>query len=174
MAGNEEIKNMQLELSEEDTQKDKFLTFRIGSEEYAIEIRYVNEIFGIQNITTVPNIKPYIKGIINLRGMIVPVIDIRTRFLMDTIDYDDRTCIIVVNYNDIPIGLIVDEVSEVLNLSEEMVAPPPQTNKGSHSRYIQGIGKYNEQVKIILNIKKLLYDEERATSDSKERKNRKD
>ena len=172
MTTNEELKKISIELSDdEDTQKDKFLTFKIGKEDYAIEIKFVNEIFGIQNITKVPNVRDYIKGIINLRGMIVPVIDIRNRFKLEQVEYDDRTCIIVVNYNGLPIGLIVDEVSEVLNLAENQIAPPPQTNKGTHSRFIQGIGKDGEDVKIILNIRKLLYDEDKSLIDNKERKN---
>ena len=171
METNQDLKQIPLDVyDDEDTQKDKFLTFKIGKEDYAIEIRYVNEIFGILNITAIPNIKEYIKGIINLRGMIVPVIDVRHRFKMPEIDYNDRTCIIVVNHNELPIGLIVDEVSEVVNLTEDMIAPPPQTNKGSHSRFIQGIGRDGDEVKILLNIRKLLYDDDKTQLEGKDKK----
>ena len=119
---------------DEDTQKDKYLSFKIGNEEYAIEIKYVIEIIGIQKITSVPNIKKFIKGIINLRGNIIPVIDVRMRFKMDTIDYDDRTCIVVIDADNVSIGLIVDEVLEVLNIDESRISPPPQTNKGAQSK----------------------------------------
>ncbi len=144
---------------DEDTQKDKYLTFRIADEDYAIEIKYVIEIIGIQKITRVPNIKEYIKGIINLRGIIIPVVEVRRRFNLQDIEYDDRTCIIVVKVNNISIGLIVDEVAEVMDIPESDRAPSPPTNKGSHSRFIQSIGKVGNQVKILLDIYKLLYEE---------------
>ena len=151
--------NAALDADEEDTQKDKYLTFRLGSEEYGIEIKYIIEIIGIQKITAVPNIKSYIKGIINLRGIINPVVDVRMRFNLAPREYDDRTCIIVVELNNISLGLIVDEVSEVINIPPDKISPPPQTNKGSQSHFLQGIAKVGEQVKIILNIDRLLYDE---------------
>ncbi len=143
---------------EEDTQKDKYLTFRISNEDYAIEIRHVTEIIGIQRITEVPDTPHYVRGIINLRGKVIPVIDVRTRFNLPGKEYGDRTCIIVVNLNDSATGLIVDEVSEVLSILEKNIDPPPTTNKGAKSRYINGIGKINDQVKIILNIDHILND----------------
>ena len=142
----------------DNTMLDRYLTFNLGSEQYAFEIKYVTEIIGIQNITPVPNIKSYIKGIINLRGIIYPVVCVRSRFNLSTIPYDDRTCIIVVNVNQNGIGLIVDEVAEVVKIEPETISPPPQTNKGSQSRYIKGIGKIGDKVDIILDINKLLYD----------------
>ncbi len=160
MATYEEIDEINASLQEdEDTQKDKYLTFRIADEDYAIEIRYVNEIIGIQKATSVPMLKSYIKGIINLRGIIVPVIEVRNRFRMESIEYNERTCIVVITVGNVSVGLIVDEVEEVMNIPEGAISPPPQTNKGSHSRYIQGIGRVGEVVKIILDIQKLLYDE---------------
>ena len=144
---------------EEDTLKDRYLTFHTGKQTYAVEIRYVTEIIGIQKITKVPNIKKYIKGIINLRGSIVPIIDIRTRFNMPEIDYNERTCIIVVNINDTEVGLIVDEVSEVINIPEDIQSSPPETNKGTESRFISGVSKISETIVIILDIYRLLYDE---------------
>lgn len=153
----DEINEMLLE-EDEDTQKDKYLTFHIDNEEHAIEIKYVNEIISIQKITAVPNVKKFIKGIINLRGNIIPVVGVRKRFNLEEIDFDEKTCIIVTNHNENAVGLIVDEVAEVLSIPEDAVAPAPQTKKGSHSRFIQGIGKVGDEVKIILNIEKLLYD----------------
>ncbi len=160
MANNQEMPDIDDIFEEdEDTQKDKYLTFRIADEDYAIEIKYIIEIIGIQNITRVPNVKSYIKGIINLRGIIVPVVEVRKRFGLSLAEYDDRTCIIVVDVNNISIGLIVDEVAEVVTISENERSPSPSTNKGSHSRFIQAIGKVGDQVKIILDIYKLLYEE---------------
>jgi purine-binding chemotaxis protein CheW len=150
--------NSMLYDEDEDTQADRYLAFKITTETYAVEIKYVIEIVGIQKITEVPNIKPFIKGIINLRGNIIPVVDVRKRFGLAIIDYNDRTCIIVVSINNTSVGLIVDEVQEVLNIPEEQISQPPQTNKGSQSRFIQGIGKIGDQVKILLNINSLLYD----------------
>lgn len=143
----------------ENTMLDRYLTFKLGLEQYAFEIQYVTEIIGIQNITPVPNIKQYVKGIINLRGIIYPVVCVRNRFHLPEVPYNDRTCIIVVNVNENGIGLIVDEVAEVLKILPNQISAPPQTNKGSQSRFIKGIGKLGDQIKIVLDINKLLYDD---------------
>jgi len=90
---------------EEDTQKGKYLTFIIGKEVYGIEIKYVMEIIGMQQITEVPELPEYIKGIINLRGKIIPVLDVRLRFKKEPMEYNDRTCIIVVDIKDVSVGL---------------------------------------------------------------------
>lgn len=147
-------------LDDEDTQKDKYLTFKIAKEDYGIEIRYVLEIIGMQKITEVPDMPNYIKGVINLRGKIIPVIDVRLRFHLPEKAYGDRTCIIVVDINGKVVGLIVDEVSEVLMIPSENLEEAPSTTKGSKSRYIKGIGKVGELVKIILDVEKLLLKEE--------------
>lgn len=160
MAELEENVDLLEDYLDDDTQKDRFLSFRIANEDYGIEIKYIIEIIGIQKITKVPNINEYIKGIINLRGNIIPVVDVRTRFGLREIEYNDRTCIIVVRLSNTSIGLIVDEVQEVVNITEENIAPPPATNKGSHSKFIQGIGKVGKNVKILLSINRLLYEDE--------------
>ncbi len=145
---------------DEDTQKDRYLTFRIASEEYGVEIRHITEIVGVQKITEVPDTESYLKGVINLRGKIIPVMDVRLRFGMAAIDYGDRTCIIVVDVNGTSIGLIVDEVLEVVNIPALNVSEPPRTSKGSSSRYIQGMGKIGASVKILLNIEQLVNEED--------------
>lgn len=162
MAAVEENLDLMEEFLDEDTQKDRFLSFKIDKEEYAIEIKHIIEIIGMQRITKVPNIKHYIKGIINLRGNIIPVIEVRARFGLQPIPYNDRTCIIVVKLGSSAIGLIVDEVQEVVNMPEDSISTPPQTNKGTHSRFISGIGKVGKTIKIVLGINKLLYDDEEA------------
>lgn len=144
---------------EEDTQKGKYLTFSLGIESYGIEILYVTEIVGIQPITEVPELPEYIKGIINLRGKIIPVMDVRLRFKKAAVDYNDRTCIIVVDMKDISIGMIVDTVAEVLSIPEQEIVPPPDINKGGR-KYIKGIGKTGSDVTLILDCEKLLDDEE--------------
>ena len=145
---------------DEDTQKDKFLTFHVGNEDYGIDIRFVTEIIGIQKITEIPDMPAFIKGVINLRGQVIPVMDVRTRFNLESRDYDDRTCIMVVNVNQTSIGLVVDTVSEVIDIPESQIEPPPRTGKGTESRYIKGMGKVEEEVKILLDVNKLLFDDE--------------
>jgi purine-binding chemotaxis protein CheW len=108
----------------------------------------------------VPELPDYIRGIINLRGKIIPVMDVRLRFKKPLREYNDRTCIIVVDIRDISIGLIIDSVSEVLSIPEGDIVPPPEVNKGHNNRYIKGIGKVGGDVKIILDCDKLLNDEE--------------
>lgn len=147
------------ELSE-DTQKGRFLTFSVGKESYGIEIKYVKEIIGIQEITEVPELPNYVKGIINLRGKIIPVMDVRLRFKKEPREYNDRTCIIVIDVEEISIGLIVDNVSEVLTIEEENIVPPPDLKTGFHNRYVKGIGKVGNEVKLLLDCQKVLNDDE--------------
>lgn len=143
----------------EDTQENKFLTFRVGKEDYGIEIRYVTEIVGIQKITEVPDMPDYVKGVINLRGNVIPVVDVRLMFRMQPFDYDDRTCVIVVTIAESPIGLVVDTVKEVVSILPDRISPAPQMNKGKMGRYVNGIGRMDEEVVILLAIDKLLADE---------------
>lgn len=145
---------------EEDTQKGKYLTFLLGKEAYAIEIKFVTEIIGIQPITEVPELPVYVKGIINLRGKIIPVMDVRLRFKKKPVDYNDRTCVIVIEVENISVGLIVDNVSEVLSISDENIVPPPEMNRGSENKYIKAIGKVENDVKLILDCEKLMSDKE--------------
>lgn len=144
---------------DEDTQKGKFLTFHLANEDYGIEIRYVTEIIGIQKITEVPDMPEFVKGVINLRGKVIPVMDVRMRFLLPPREYNDRTCIVVVNVNGTAVGLVVDEVSEVADIPENQIEPPPRASRTSSSRYIQGMGKIGQDVKILLDVNHLLYDE---------------
>jgi len=147
---------------DEDTQKDKYLTFHLAGEDYGIEIRYVTEIIGIQKITDVPDMPPFIRGVINLRGKVIPVMDVRTRFRLPARDYDERTCIIVVDISNCAIGLVVDQVNEVADIPEAQVEPPPKTGKGTSSRFIKGMGKMGDEVKILLDVGMILLDEEKA------------
>ncbi len=140
----------------EDTQKGKYLTFSLGDEFYGIEIKYVTEIIGIQYITEIPEFPEYIKGIINLRGNIIPIIDVRLRFRKNQRDYDDRTCIIVVDIKDISAGLVVDRVSEVMSIEEKDISEPPNFSKSYKNKFIKEIGKVGSEVKLILNCEKLL------------------
>ncbi len=155
---NEEMNSL-MEDQEEDTQKGKFLTFYLGNECYGIDIIYVTEIIGIQPITIVPELPHYIKGIINLRGKIIPVMDARLKFSKEPKDYNDRTCIIVIDIAQLSIGIIVDEVAEVLNISDNNIVPPPNLNSGGR-KYIKSVGKSEEKITLILDGDKLLDENE--------------
>lgn len=154
-----EIGNEQL-AGQEDTQHGRYLTFNLGEEVFGLEIRYVTEIIGMQPITKIPEVPDYIKGIINLRGKIIPVIDMRLKFGKESIDYDDRTCIVVIDTQEMVVGLIVDKVSEVMTIDDQDVVPPPSERTGIRNRYIQGIGKIEGNVKLLLDCKKLFDEEE--------------
>lgn len=146
-------------LEEEDTQKDKFLTFKLEEETYGIEIKYVMEIISIQPISKVPELPEYVKGIINLRGKIIPVMDVRIKFKKEQKNYNDRTCIIIVEINELSVGLIIDTVAEVISIPEsEIVAPPEFTV--NRNKYIYGIGKTGNEVKLLIDCNKLINEEE--------------
>jgi len=147
-------------IQEEDTQKGKFLTFALGQEFYGIEIRFVTEIIGIQPITVVPEVPEYVRGIINLRGKIIPVVDVRLKFHKPAVPYNDRTCIIVIEVKNLSVGLIVDNVAEVLAIPEEGIVPPPDAKTGFSNRYIKGIGKVDHDVKLLLDCEKMLTEDE--------------
>lgn len=147
---------------EEDTQKDKFLTFKLGNESYGIEIKHVTEIIGVQPITEVPELPNYIRGIINLRGKIIPVMDVRLRFKKQFREYDDRTCVVVVEAMDNSIGLIVDSVSEVLSIPDTEIVAPPEVGRKTN-KFIKSIGKTGSDVKLILDCEKLLSKDDMAS-----------
>lgn len=144
---------------QEDTMKDKFLTFAVDDEEYGIEIRDITEIIRIQKITDIPDVPHYIKGVINLRGKVIPVIDIRKRFNIHERTYNDRTCIVVITTNGTDVGMIVDTVSDVVDIPENELEPAPRVKKSKTCRFIKALGKIGDAVKIILDTEKLLYDE---------------
>ena len=141
---------------DEDTQKDRYLTFELGHEAYGIPISHVVEIVTIQKITEVPDMPAYVKGVINLRGQVIPVIDVRLRFGLESRDYDDRTCVVVVSIEDLNVGLVVDTVQEVREIPEAQVAPPPAVGSSGKDRYICGLGKVGDEVKILLDVAKLI------------------
>ncbi|MBN2163957.1 MAG: purine-binding chemotaxis protein CheW [Pontiellaceae bacterium] len=138
----------------------KYLTFALAGEEYGLEILKVREIVGYQQITKVPKTTHEIKGVINLRGQVIPIMDLRGRFGMEEKDVDDQTCIIVVENERegriTPTGIIVDQVSEVLDIQIEQIEPPPQFGGSSMIDFIRGMGKIGGKVKILLDIDKVL------------------
>ncbi len=144
----------------------KYLTFTLDEEEYGIGILKVKEIIGMMPITSVPRTPPFVKGVINLRGKVIPVIDLRLKFEMGEIPYNDRTCIIVVEIDSegdtILIGIVVDAVSEVLNIQENEIEKTPAFGTKLDTEYILGMAKTEDGVKILLNIDNVLSHEERT------------
>lgn len=148
-----------LEENQEDTQKDKFLTFSMDEEIYGLDISYVLEIIGVQDITQVPRQLPFIKGVINLRGKIIPVMDIRLRFVKELREYDDRTCVVVLDIKGLTVGIIVDTVVEVQTIQEEQISTPPEFAGKSGRHFIRGIGKVGDGVKLLLDVEQLVIHE---------------
>ena len=151
----------------EDTLRGRFITFVVDREMYGIEIRYVTEIVGIQPINSLPETPDHIRGVINLRGKIIPVVDMRVKFSKESAAYNDRTCIIVIDTADISAGLIVDEVSEVLAIDDEDISPPPCMEAGTICRYLSGVGKVGNEVKLLLDCETLFHEEAHVLNDIK-------
>lgn len=142
----------------EDTLKNHYLIFSVGEESYGIQIRYVIEIIGIEEITKVPDLPEYVRGIINLRGKIISVMDARLRFQKEEREYDDRTCIVVIDIDGTCFGLIVDGVKEVSNIDEGSIASPPSVSKkeGGIDGLIEGVGKVGNDIWLLIDCMKLL------------------
>ncbi|MDR3120973.1 MAG: chemotaxis protein CheW [Clostridiales bacterium] len=154
------FENAQLEDEEEEESLDeKYLTFMLGEEEFGINISFVTEIVGIQAITFVPELPIFVKGIINLRGQIIPVIDVRLRFEKEEVEYNDRTCIIVLQLKDLSIGFIVDSVAACDQIPNESVIPPPIAQRNYHQKYVSGIGKIQDKIVLILDCEKMIMED---------------
>jgi purine-binding chemotaxis protein CheW len=147
-------------IMDEDTQHGRYLSFALGDESYGLEISHVIEIVGIQPITPIPEAPDYVRGIINLRGQIVPVIDVHLKFGSESKAYDDRTCIIIIDIEGLSAGLIVDRVSEVLTIGDGDIVPPPDYRTGAQNHYIKAIGKVGNEIKLLLDCNKLFDVEE--------------
>ena len=147
-----------------DQRDGKYLTFSLAGEEYGIGILKVKEIIGMMVITTIPQTPDYIKGVINLRGKVIPVVDIRLKFGMTLMDYTERTCIVVVEIKNavstIPMGIVVDSVSEVLNIKAGEIEDVPSFGSNLDTDYILGMAKMGGGVKILLDIDKVLSNKE--------------
>lgn len=153
-------------MSVNEKQRNKYVTFKSGNEYFGLKIEYVNEIIVYQEITEIPESDDYIKGLINLRGKIIPVIDVRIRFKQEPMEYTDRTCIIIVNVNDIVVGLIVEKIAEVVEIKEEDILPPPSIVIGGEekvqNKYVYAIGKVGDSVKLLVDPDRILKDEDLA------------
>lgn len=146
------------DLTSEHTMQDRYLTFFLGEELYGFAIENIIEIVGIQKITVVPDMPAFVKGVINLRGKVIPVLDVRLRFGMKERDYDDRTCIMVSRIDDVEIGLIVDAVDEVKDIEDTLISNAPEVSTVGSSRFISGIAHVRDAIVVILDVKKLLFE----------------
>ena len=149
---------------------ERFLTFHLAGEEYGIDIMKIQEIIGLVPITSVPTAPGYCRGVINLRGKVIPTIDLRAKLGMETCDDTERTCIIIVEVQgangQIQFGLVVDEVAEVLHVSEAQMNPPPDYGATLDEAFIQGIGVVEGQVKIFLDIDLVMSTEDHALAEA--------
>ncbi|MFH2065186.1 MAG: chemotaxis protein CheW [Pseudomonadota bacterium] len=152
---NLDTSDCEIEEENEGNNENRFLTFKLGDEEYGLEINYVKEVVGLQKITAMPDVPRYIKGIINLRGQVIPIMDARARFNLSEKAYNDRTCVVVIDVDTTYLGLIVDEVKDVLEIPEEKISAPPKMYHAEKSQFIRGLGKHDDAVKILLDVSTL-------------------
>lgn len=138
----------------------QLVTFNIGEEEFGVDILKVQEIIRTMEITRVPRAPEFVEGVINLRGKVIPIIDMRTRFKLSKIAHDKHTRIIVVEISSMVVGFVVDSVSEVLRIPANTIEPPPPVVSGLDSEYIRGVGKLDDRLLILLDLEKLLSHEE--------------
>lgn len=147
-----------------DLKEGKYLSFSLAGEEYGIGIMKIKEIIGMMPVTPVPRTPAFIKGVINLRGKVIPVLDLRERFAMEEVDYTDRTCIVVVEIEgmegQIMMGVLVDSVSEVLNIKAQDIEDTPTFGANLDTEYILGMAKIGKEIKILLDIERVLISEE--------------
>lgn len=147
-------------VSETKNRAGKYLTFSLADEEYGLEILKVREIIGMMDITAVPKSPPHIRGVVNLRGKVIPVIDLRMRFTLPEVEQTDETCIIVVCVGDVEMGVVVDRVCEVLDIVNDDIEEPPTFGTSVDTSFILGLGKSEGRVTILLDITKVLAGEE--------------
>lgn len=146
----------------------EFLTFSLGDENYAIDILTVKEIRGYESVTKIANAPPYIKGVINLRGDIVPIVDLRIKFNVGKVTYDEFTIVIVLHIRNRIVGIVVDGVSDVVGLTKEQLRPPPDFGVAFNSRYLLGLASVNEQMIILVDINELISSDELGLFDAAE------
>ena len=144
----------------------EFLVFTLGNEEYGIDILKVQEIRGYDQITRIANTPSFIKGVTNLRGVIVPIVDLRVKFSQQDVEYNDNTVVIVLNLGQRVVGIVVDGVSDVLSLAAEQIRPAPEFAVTLSTEYLTGLGALGDRMLILVNIEKLLNSEEMALLDS--------
>lgn len=149
-----------------ETVGQEFLVFTLGDEEYGIDILKVQEIRGYDQVTRIANTPEFIKGVTNLRGVIVPIVDLRVKFAQSGVEYNDNTVVIVLNLEKRVVGIVVDGVSDVLSLTQEQIRPSPEFAVTMSTEYLTGLGALGERMLILVDIEKLLNSDEMALIDS--------
>lgn len=134
----------------------KLIVFQLKDEEYAIEVEYVQSIERMQPVTRIPRTYPFIKGVMNSRGVITPIIDLRTRFGIEEKEYDDATRILVISKNDMEFGFIVDGANDVIDIPEDKIEPPPEVIGGIEAEYLSGVVKLENRLFTLLNLDKII------------------
>jgi len=142
-------------MQQDDNAENMYLTFDVAGEEYAVNISYVTEVVGMQKISEVPDVPAFVKGVINLRGKVIPVLDMRLRFNLPGREYTERTTIVVLELQGVPTGLVVDQVTDVLTIAAENVSPPPRW-QGRGESVVSGLGRREGGVSILLDVPRLL------------------
>jgi len=148
-----------------ETSNNEFLTFTLGSEEYGLDILKVQEIRGYDAVTSIANTPEFIKGVVNLRGTIVPIVDLRIKFKLAKVEYDQFTVVIILNFGHRVVGVVVDSVSDVLTLSHDQIRAAPELSAALDTRYILGLGTVDERMLILVDIEKLMSSGEMALMD---------
>jgi purine-binding chemotaxis protein CheW len=148
----------------------EFLVFTLGDEEYGIDILKVQEIRGYDadTVTRIANVPPFIKGVTNLRGIIVPIVDLRIKFQLDRVEYNQYTVVIILNLTDRVVGIVVDGVSDVLTLQSQQIKPAPEFSGALDTEYIRGLGSIDERMLILVDIEQLLMSADMALCDEAE------
>lgn len=145
---------------------NEYLTFTLGAEEYGIDILKVQEIRGYDAVTHIANTPEFLKGVINLRGVVVPIVDLRIKFQLGSVTYDEFTVVIIINVLGRVIGMVVDSVSDVVSLAPEQIKPPPEFGAGMDIKYISGLGAVNERMLILIDIEGMVTSSEMQLMDS--------
>ena len=158
MAELDENDLLEQELEDEDTAKDLYLVFETDGEEFALDVANVIEIIPLPTITYVPHVADYVKGIINLRGDIVPVISVRARFLKPKIDYTDASCIVVIRHGEFTLGLIADAVHGTITIPEDQISPPPTARLNYSNLFVKSIGQTENGIKLLLDLEKVIFE----------------
>ncbi|NEX16949.1 MAG: chemotaxis protein CheW [Halochromatium sp.] len=149
-------------LAASEGENQQFLVFSLGEEEYAIDILKVQEILGYENVTRIANAPEFIKGVTNLRGVIVPIVDLRIKFKLDKVEYGGQTVVIVVNVSDRIVGIVVDGVSDVMTLTPDQIKPAPELGMSLSSDFLKGLGSLEKRMLVLVDIDKLLTSKEMA------------
>ena len=149
-----------------ETVGQEFLIFTLGDEEYGIDILKVQEIRGYDQVTRIANTPAFIKGVTNLRGVIVPILDLRVKFAQEDVIYNENTVVFVLNFENRVVGIVVDGVSDVLSLTQDQIRPAPEFAVTMSTEYLTGLGSLGDRMLILVDIEKLLSSEEMALVDS--------